>query len=201
MSLDWNDLIGGGPDGAATTDLVPIGKYDTRVIEAEVAPAGTGKTMIQMVLEIDGGAYNGEWLWNNLVFPDNTSKPGHRCMFMRAMRALGFTPEFLTTNHPSAEQIASLMLGRSVVATVAHREWEKEMRTDVKSLHPPGTSSDEAPPTPELGADTDDELPPPPPIPAAAEDEDVPPPIPVVENSDTTTDNNEEDETQPKAPF
>lgn len=195
MTLNWSDILGpGAASSDPAADLVPIGKYETRVKEAKVSPASTGKTMIEMVLVIDGGPYDEEWLWNNLVFPDSTSKPGHRRMFTRALHALGFSNEFLTTNQPSAAALAEMMVGRSVVANVAHKPFEGETRTEVKSLHPIG-AADDAPPVPVIGA-SDDELPPPPvvtpeeprlldsepvEVPAPAVEE--APPIPVVEEA------------------
>lgn len=177
MSINWGDILGDGSGGGAT-DLIPIGKHLTRVKEAKVSPASTGKTMIEMVLVVDGGPYDDEYLWNNLVVPDHTSKPGHRRMFNRSLRALGFTEAFLRDNNPTADELARLMEGRSVVANVAHRNWEGDDRTEVKSLHPPG-GEDEVPPAPSF-AETDPDVPPPPPIPLLPDDAspDVPLPQP-----------------------
>ena len=122
--------------------------------ETKVTPTDTGKTMIEMVLVVDGGPYDDEYLWNNLVFPNHESKPGHRRMFLRSLRALGFSEAFLRDNNPTPEDLARLMVGRSVVANVSHRNWEGDDRTEVKSLHPPG-GEDEVPPAPAFaGTDT-----------------------------------------------
>jgi len=180
MTFNWSDILGEASPTGAPADLIPIGKILTRVKEATVSPAATGKTMIEMVLVVDGGPYDDEYLWNNLVFPNHESKPGHRRMFLRALRSLGFTEAFLRDNNPSPEDLARLMVGRSVVANVSHRDWEGDTRTEVKSLHPPG-GEDELPPAPDFaGAATAADVPPPPPIPLHTDDAsaDVPLPVP-----------------------
>lgn len=204
MTLNWSDILGpGAASGDPAADLVPIGKYETRIKEATVSPASTGKTMIELVLVIDGGPYDDEWLFSNLVFPDSTSKPGHKRMFNKALRALGFTSEFLMTNQPTADAMASMLVGRSVVANVTHKPYEGEMRTNVKSLHPVG-ASDEAPPAPSFAAD-DDELPPPPVVtpdePKLLDHEEEAPPIPVVESAPIAAGDSENDTDTDEKPF
>jgi hypothetical protein len=204
MTFNWSDILGEATPGGGPVDLIPIGKHLTRVKETKVTPTDTGKTMIEMVLVVDGGPYDDEYLWNNLVFPNHESKPGHRRMFLRALRALGFSEAFLRDNNPTPEDLARLMVGRSVVANVSHRNWEGDDRTEVKSLHPPG-GEDEVPPAPAF-AGTDSDVPPPPPIPLHTDDasadvplpvpaeepaEEAPPPIPKLDE-DTDDDGNEE---------
>ena len=180
MTFNWSDILGDASPTGGPSDLISVGKHLTRVKEAKVSTAGTGKTMIEMVLVVEGGPYDDEYLWNNIVFPNVDSKPGHRRMFLRALRALGFSEAFLRDNNPSPEDLARLMEGRSVVANVTHRNWEGDDRTEVKSLHPPG-GEDEVPPAPAFSTDTD--VPPPPPIPLHTDDAvpDVPMPEPTPE--------------------
>jgi hypothetical protein len=205
MTFNWSDILGDGGD--EPSDLIPTGKYPARVNEAKASTAGTGKRMIEMVLVVDGGPYDDTYLWNNIVFPNAESKPGHRRMVMRSLRALGFTEAFLRDNNPQPDDLARLMEGRSVVVNVVHKDWEGDTRADVKSLHPPG-GEDEVPPAPDFAAPDSDNVPPPPPIPLHTDDavadvplpqtapeptEEEPPPIPKL---DTDEDGDEE-----KAPF
>lgn len=179
----WDDILGGTTGELSATGLPAIGWHDARVKEARVEPTEKGGVMIVAVLEIEGGPNNGDWLWNNFVYPTPASKPGHTRMFTRSLAALGFTKEYLATNQPTPEQLAAAMVGRSVRANVIHREWDKELRASVKGLKAPG-DSDDIPPTPDVGSDAD-ELPPPPVVEA--------PPIPVLPD-DTDSDEDDEDE-------
>jgi hypothetical protein len=196
MTVNWSDIL--GTAGSPPADLISVGKHLTRVKEAKASVAGTGKAMIEMVLVVDGGPYDDEYLWNNIVFPNVESKPGHRRMFLRALHALGFTEAFLRDNNPTPDDLARLMEGRSVVANVTHRDWEGETRTEVKSLHPPG-GEDEVPPAPDFASASDDVPPPPPiplhsdddptevPLPTPAEEEEAPP-IPQLDDEDSDSD-------------
>ncbi len=193
---NWGEVFGDAGEESAS-DLVPASSYDARVKEANAKKASTGSDMIEIVFAIVGGPQDDQWIWSNLVLPKADSKPGHRKMFARRMRALGFDMASLTANNPSLQQVADQMVGRSVRIEVIHKPWEGNQRAEVKSISPisgagtvPSAPTVDAPPIPQVpDVPQVPEIPTAPPAaspPVAAAAQPVAEPTPVVAPEPTT---------------
>jgi hypothetical protein len=186
---DWDAILGEDKDEAP----VPEATYPMRVQDSEGVIASSGAEMIKLTMAIEGGPHDDRWIWTNLVYPTADSKPGHRRMFWRKLRAFDITQEWVATHRPSKEQLAELLKGRSVRGDVIIRKWETEDRNDISMFHSLTAASgmpeapvvatapaaDEPPPTPDLSEVAESPKPEPPPTtaPAPKTGDEPPPPF------------------------
>lgn len=125
--IDWNRVIKETEEG---TKVIPAGEYRIRVTEAERKVAGTGADMIKTTIKLEDPPYEGRAVTTNLVFTyDN---PIAMKMLFRRLSALGITSEWLAESGATIDQIAAAIKGRSCVAKLNVRKWNKEDRNDVE---------------------------------------------------------------------
>lgn len=144
MNINWDEALAADDSDGMSNEPVPPGDYRVKVQKAEATIAKTGSPMIKVTLEIVGGPYNTRWVWTNFVVkPDN---PDSAKMFVRKVKAFGFTGEFLAANKPSMDQLATLLVSREAVATVAISEYQGKKRNDVSKLKAWSGSTPAVPP-------------------------------------------------------
>lgn len=156
-NINWDEALAAADSDTMSNEPVPPGDYRVKVQKAEATVAKTGSPMIKVTLEIQGGPYNSRWVWTNFVVkPDN---PDSAKMFVRKIKAFGFTSEYLAANKPSMDQLASALVGREANATVGISEYQGQKRNEVSKLSgvsaaaaatptPPPAPSVAAPPAP-----------------------------------------------------
>jgi len=127
MSINWNEELKKVDEG---TKPISQGDHDFRVMAASVATANTsGNKMIKLDVAVQGGPDNGKHAFVNIVF--SFENPRAMKMTIRRLGSFGITPEFLSAQNPNLEQIAGMLIGRSVKGSVTHREWKGETQNDV----------------------------------------------------------------------
>ena len=71
-TLNWGDLIKDAGEISSSYEALPDGDYDLTVIEATAKVTQSGKTMFSIKTQVEGGAYNKRFVWDNLtVSPEN----------------------------------------------------------------------------------------------------------------------------------
>lgn len=154
MTLDWNKILDEQDGGDDEFAPLPVGPYNVVVEDAEARTASTGRQMLNLSMKVQGGPYDNRMVWTNVVFtPDN---PKAMRFTLKKLKALGITAEWLAQESPAIELIAKKAIGARIVAEVTQREWEGEMRNDVKSLKARTDAAPEATadiPTPDAGGD------------------------------------------------
>lgn len=121
------DSAGGG------FEPIPKADYDVSVSSAEAAQSSTGKLMFKIVYKIVGGPYNGRTIYNNITL--TTDNPNALRMFFMNMKAMGLDESFFATS-PAPSVVADALVGHSCRVTIDHREWQGQVRENVKSLKP-----------------------------------------------------------------
>lgn len=146
--INWNDVLDEQASDMSE-QLAPDGDYDVVVKKADATKASTGSPMIKLVVEVSTGPYKGKGLFTQLVF--KTDSPGAMRMSLAGLRALGFDTDRLRSENPPLAKIAAELVGNDAVAVVDSREWNDEMRNNVKKFKPAGSVSG-VPPAPSIGA-------------------------------------------------
>ncbi|MGB2791297.1 MAG: DUF669 domain-containing protein [Candidatus Moraniibacteriota bacterium] len=130
--LNWGALM--DASGGAFEPL-PKGTYDATVDTAEATTSTTGKVMFKIKYKVLGGPHNGRTIFNNITL--TTDNPNALRMFFLNMKAMGLGPEYFGQNPPK-EHVAASLVGKQCKVTVDHREYQGQMRENVKSLAPAG---------------------------------------------------------------
>jgi hypothetical protein len=110
---------------------IPEGDYDFSVVSANVKTSQSGKPMISVKAQVEGGPYDRRYVWDNLVVTkDNPKALG---ILQGKLNALGFTPEYLKEHNPDLETIADYLVNRNFRAKVAQSEYMGKMRNEIKA--------------------------------------------------------------------
>jgi hypothetical protein len=131
-AINWGALMEGVKDALQP---VPKGPYDVVVAKCEAKTSSTNKSMWAMQLKIIGGPHDGRIIFNNLTL--TTDNPQALRMFFMNMSALGLEQSFFASN-PTPSQIANALVGRNARVEIDHRQFQGQMRENVKRLMPPG---------------------------------------------------------------
>lgn len=129
-TLNWNELMdkaGGG------FEALPVGDYEVTVQAAEAKKTSTDKVMFKVAFTVTSGPHANRKIWNNFVV--SPESPPAMSYFFQHMGAMGLTREFFAAN-PHPDQVAQALVGRSCKLTLEQREWQGQMRNDVKSIKP-----------------------------------------------------------------
>lgn len=120
----------------ASFEALPIGDYDVEVVEAQAVTAGTGRPMIKTTFEIIVGPHTKRKIINNFVLV--VDNPVALAFFFRNMKCFGLSDDFFAALGPNGtlEPVAQAMLGKRVRLQLTQREWQGEMRNDVKTVKP-----------------------------------------------------------------
>jgi hypothetical protein len=153
---------------------VPKNEYEVVIDSCEVGKSSTDKLMYKLKYKIVGGPQNGRTVYNNITL--TTDKPNALKMFFTQMKAMGLPNEYWASN-PSPDTVAAALVGRQCRIIVDHREWNGEMREDVKGIKPSlgggpavipspsaGPSTSATPPTPSVAASAPSPAPSPEPV-------------------------------------
>ena len=129
--INFKDLMNAAADAGATYEPLPNGEYEAVVEEASHTQTSTGKTMFKMTYKITSGPFANRKVWGNqTISPENPNALGY---FFRAMAALGLDSDFFGAG-PTPDQVTQHLVGRSCIVVLTQREWNGEMRNEVKSL-------------------------------------------------------------------
>jgi hypothetical protein len=138
--MDWNQILKDTEEGSKP---IPEGEYDVRIRDANTKTASTGSEMIVVSVVIESGPHAGRVIITNFVFA--VANPTAMKMLLRRLTAFGITSEWLAENNPTIAQIAQALVGRTAVAQVNIREWNKELRNDVNMFSPHAGATPTAP--------------------------------------------------------
>lgn len=130
----------------ATFEALPIGDYDVEVAKAEAVTSSTGKPMIKTTMRVVTGPYERRPIVNQFVM--TLDNPQATAIFFRHMRAFGLDEQFFASlgSASSLEPVASALVGRRARLSIGHREWQGEVRNEVKSVKPYTGAPPMAPP-------------------------------------------------------
>lgn len=130
-TLNWGDLIKDAGEVSSSYEPLPDGEYDLTVIEATAKVTATGKTMFSLKTQVEGGAYNKRFVWDNLtVSPENKNA---LAIFFGKMHAMGITQQFFTqVPAPTNAQIEQVLLGRKFRGTVGSRVYNGNKRNEIR---------------------------------------------------------------------
>lgn len=140
-----------------TFEALPIGDYDIEVTKAEAVQSQNGKPMIKTNMKVIAGPYERRPIINNFVL--SIENPQAVAIFFRHMKCFGITEEFFAAlgANGSLDPVANALIQRRARLTLGHREWNGEMRNEVKGVKPytgappmagPGTPTGPAGPMP-----------------------------------------------------
>lgn len=130
-TLNWGDLIKDAGEISSSYEPLPDGEYDLTVIEATAKVTATGKTMFSLKTQVEGGAYNKRFVWDNLtVSPENKNA---LAIFFGKMHAMGITQQFFTqVPAPTNAQIEQVLIGRKFRGTVGSRVYNGNKRNEIR---------------------------------------------------------------------
>lgn len=134
--IPWDALM----DAAGDSDFAPIpqGDYDVKITATEATTSSTDKPMWKITTEIEDGPHASRKVWTQQTLTMDNSNALQ--VFFRQMAAAGLTQDFFRAK-PSPQQIAEALLGRRFRAKIAIKEWNGQMRNEIKNWAPPGLSA------------------------------------------------------------
>lgn len=133
-TIDFNRAIQDAR--GASFEALPIGDYDVEVAKAEGVTSQSGKPMIKTTMRVVSGPYEKRPIVNQFVL--SVENPQAVAIFFRHMKAFGLTEEWFAAlgQQASLAPVADALVGRRARLTLGHREWQGEMRNEVKSVKP-----------------------------------------------------------------
>lgn len=114
-----------------STEVVPVGKYPSRVLETEWVKTKTDKDMLKVVFEIAVGPNKGRKLYANLVI--SPESPKGLGFFFKDMETLGVTKAQLAAN--GADWAAEEIIGNLVELVVKHGEYQNRPKAEVQWIN------------------------------------------------------------------
>jgi uncharacterized protein DUF669 len=185
VSIDFNKALQDAK--GASFEALPIGDYDIEIAKSEATTSSNGKPMIKVTMRVVTGPYEKRPVMNQFVL--SVDNPQAVAIFFRHMKAFGLTEEWFASlgSTSGLEPVANALLGRRARITVGHREWQGEMRNEVKGVKPyTGAPPMAAPPGPTTGPRPPAQLGGPapiaPPAPVQAPPPPAAPPVPQVQS-------------------
>lgn len=120
----------------ASFEPLPVGDYDVEVNKAEAVTSQNGKPMIKTTFRVVSGPYERRPIINQFVL--SVENPQAVAIFFRHMKAFGLTEEWFASlgQQQSLEPVASALVNRRARLSIGHREWQGEMRNEVKAVKP-----------------------------------------------------------------
>lgn len=114
-------------------DPIPNGEYPATVATCEFTQTNTGKPMLKLRAKVNGGPHEGRTIWDQLTL--STENDNAVAIFLRHLKALGLSDEFLGTN-PSFDHLAAALVGKSAVFVLGQKTWQGKQRNEVKDIRP-----------------------------------------------------------------
>lgn len=121
---------------SASFEALPIGDYDVETEKADAVQSSNGRPMIKATFKVIVGPHTNRKVINNFVLV--VDNPTALAIFFRNMKCFGLDDNFFAAlgDQGSLESVANSMIGRRVRLTLAQREWQGEMRNEVKQVKP-----------------------------------------------------------------
>lgn len=134
-AADDDEVINFAGISDADFPLLPEGWYAAIVDDSEFKFASTGAPMAKMTLKVNGGDYDNQSAWTNIVVTAKALP-----MVKRNLRALGIElPDGDITMRDLKVWFKSLcdeghLIGREVYMQIKHKEYKGEQKSEVKRL-------------------------------------------------------------------
>lgn len=129
-TVNWAQLA----KDAGDFSPVPIGKYDSICVKAELKQAQSGNEYWATQWKIQNGPQVGRVLFNNFVLVE--TNPNALRMFFVNLRKLGITTEHLNNLGHDKNALTPMFVTRQALLTVEHKPYNGEMREQVASIDP-----------------------------------------------------------------
>lgn len=144
-SLSWADKIKNAAESRAKFEPVPVGRYDFKIIKAEVAQGQKGDYIKYRASILSGPRANA------LVFESTYPNADNIGFFLEFWHGLGFNDDWLmSAQAPTTDQIASSLVGREFSGEVYIRDDAKadkngDQYRSLRKFHPYGGAAQAAP--------------------------------------------------------
>ena len=133
MAIKWLDLLAEADSSGGGFEPLPVGEYSIVIDSAEHTTTQGGKSMFKTKMKVQGGPHDGRFVWNQFVIsPESPKAIG---FFFSQMKALGLGQEFFESQ-PDEQVLANSLVGRTANVTLGQREWQGQVRNEVKSIKP-----------------------------------------------------------------
>lgn len=121
---------------SASFEALPLGDYDVETEKAEAVQSSNGRPMIKATFKVIVGPHTNRKVMNNFVLV--VDNPTALAIFFRNMKCFGLDDNFFAAlgDQGSLEPVANSMIGRRVRLQLGQREWQGEMRNEVKQVKP-----------------------------------------------------------------
>lgn len=117
-------------------EALPIGDYSVEITETNAVTSSNGKPMIKVKMKVTSGPHANRNIHNQFVLSiDNANALS---IFFRQMKAFGLNEDYITNLGTISDltPLAHALMGRQATVTLGQREWQGEMRNEVKSVKP-----------------------------------------------------------------
>lgn len=118
----------------ASFDPLPDGTYDLICIETTPTESATNKPMIKAKYQVETGPSVGKKVFTQYTFSPESDTA--LAIFFRQMAFHGLDAAFFAAQ-PAWETVAASLVGRRVRMQLDQREWQGQMRNNVKQVMPP----------------------------------------------------------------
>lgn len=121
---------------SASFEALPIGDYDVETEKSEAVQSSNGRPMIKSTFKVIVGPHTNRKVINNFVLV--VDNPTALAIFFRNMKCFGLEDNFFAAlgDQGSLDVVANAMIGKRVRLTLGQREWNGEMRNEVKQVKP-----------------------------------------------------------------
>lgn len=121
---------------SASFEALPIGDYDVETEKSEAVQSSNGRPMIKTTFKVIVGPHTNRKVINNFVLV--VDNPTALAIFFRNMKCFGLEDNFFAAlgDQGSLDTVANAMIGKRVRLTLGQREWQGEMRNEVKQVKP-----------------------------------------------------------------
>lgn len=133
MPISWQNLMDEATAGGGSFEPLPIGDYNVVIDEASHTTTQSGKLMFKTKMKVEGGPHDGRFVWNQFVI--SPESPNALSIFFTQMKALGLDSAFFA-GQPNEDTIASTLRGRRCTVSLQQREWQGQVRNEVKKIVP-----------------------------------------------------------------
>jgi hypothetical protein len=127
-TVPWDVLVAKAKE-SGVTEVAPIGNYQVRIEAAEAGESSAKKTpQIEMRLKITEGEHAGKrpTTYAHRIYMTEANAS----MFMQNMKAFGISDEVLVSQRPTLDQIARVIIGKTVTAKTQVAKRNGEAQTD-----------------------------------------------------------------------
>lgn len=121
---------------SASFEALPNGDYDVETEKAEAVTSSNGKPMIKVTFKVIVGPHTNRKVMNNFVLV--VDNPVALSIFFRNMKCFGLEDNFFASlgDQGTLDPVANAMVGKRVRLQLGQREWQGEMRNEVKQVKP-----------------------------------------------------------------